>query len=62
MIYTFRSSEELKARSIILKNFTTVVKLLFLLNAANDFSARFTTDVIISKYLLSFSNNTLIHF
>jgi len=36
MVYIFRTSEKLKARSIILKNFTTVAKLLFLLNAVNQ--------------------------
>jgi len=34
--YTFRFNEELWARPIILKNFTTVAKLLSLLNAATN--------------------------
>jgi len=34
LVYTF--SKELRARLIILKNFTTIVKLLFLLNAASS--------------------------
>jgi len=33
--FVFRSSEELRTRPIILKNFTTIAKLLSLLNAAN---------------------------
>ena len=35
-LYIYRSNEELKARPIILKSFTTVAKLLFLLNATID--------------------------
>jgi len=33
LVYTFRFNKELKADSIILKSFTIVAKLLFLLNA-----------------------------
>jgi len=35
MVYTFRSIKNQKQESIVLKNFTTVAKLLSLLNAAN---------------------------
>jgi len=54
LIYTFKSNEKLRAKSVILKNFITVIKLFFLLYAAFAISILQNIEILNSIEKLEF--------